>query len=76
MKIVVDADVSNVAEFMIRNVPAAKLQSVARSISQLGDLLWAHHATPIVKPLRAFKLEQDDPSLNAADLPERQVTAI
>lgn len=80
MKISVDTDVSKVAEFMIRNVPAAKLQSVARNLSQLADLVWSHHAIPAVKPFRAFQLEQDGPNLNAndatLDLSERRADAM
>jgi hypothetical protein len=80
MKITIDRDVAKVADFMIRNVPAAKLQSVARSLSQLSDLVWAHHAVPTVKAFRPFQLEHDGPNLNAiegpADLLERPADAM
>jgi len=41
MKIFLDPDVDRVVEFMLHNVSGVKLQSVARAISQLADLLWA-----------------------------------
>jgi hypothetical protein len=74
MKIHVDADVAKVAEFMVRNVPAVKLDIVARSLVQISELLWAHHMIPIVKSVRVFAAEyhnERSPELNR-DLSKEQ----
>jgi len=41
MKLIVDEDVAKVAEFMTSNVPALRLQRVARGLMQLVDILYA-----------------------------------
>jgi hypothetical protein len=40
MKIVIDSDVSKVADFMLNNVRAAELNRVAHAIADLADFVW------------------------------------
>jgi hypothetical protein len=42
MELRMDADLQSVAEFMQANLPAAKLVSVADSLSTVARLLWSH----------------------------------
>ena len=61
MKIVVDSDVSKVAEFMLRNVKARNLQRVAHALSELSDLVWKpefYEDAPVRR--RLFSLDSDD----------------
>jgi hypothetical protein len=39
MKIVLDADVDKVAEFMMRNLKARDLRRVAHAVAQIADLV-------------------------------------
>jgi hypothetical protein len=42
VNVVLDEDVKSVAEYMQRNLPAGRLAFVAKSIGDLGPLLWGH----------------------------------
>ncbi len=48
----IDPDVQAVVAFMQRNVPAARLASVADAISKLSRLLWGQYETEAVAALR------------------------
>jgi hypothetical protein len=43
MNVVLDNDVNAVLEFMYRNLPANKLVSVSRGVSDLATVLWKHN---------------------------------
>jgi hypothetical protein len=53
-EIVFDEDVRAVAEFMLANVAAAKLVSVASAVAQIAPVLWGHYAQ---EPVRALTLQ-------------------
>lgn len=40
MKILIDSDVTKVADFMVNNVRAAELNRVAHAIADLADFVW------------------------------------
>jgi hypothetical protein len=50
-ELVIDSDVKRVAEYMLENVEAAKLLSVANAVAQLAPLLWGHHERVEVRAL-------------------------
>lgn len=50
-QLVIDSDVKSVAEYMLENVEAAKLLSVANAVAQLAPLLWGHHERVEVRTL-------------------------
>jgi hypothetical protein len=62
MKIVVDADVSNVAEFMMRNVDGSRLQQVAHALADLSDLIWTPEDVRPSTTRRVFRVERGDDS--------------
>ncbi len=43
MELQIDGDLQSVAEFMQKNIPAAKLLSVAEDLPKIGRLLWARY---------------------------------
>ena len=59
MKSIVDEDVAKVAEFLTSNVPALKLQRVARGLLQLVELIYSEEyfsrVAPEAAPFRAFR---------------------
>ena len=61
MEIVIDPDVQAVAEFMQRNVPAARLASVAKALNELGPLLWGASAATPKETVRAICLREIAP---------------
>lgn len=46
-----DEDASDVLAFMVRNVPASKLVSVADAVGKLAPVLWGHHPQDEVRAL-------------------------
>jgi hypothetical protein len=53
MKLIVDEDIAKVAEFMLRNCPAVKLQKIARGLVQLGELIWPEQYPWLERPFFA-----------------------
>jgi hypothetical protein len=51
MDFLIDDDLRVVAEFMQRNVAAAKLVPVAEAVHALAPLLWGHYSRDDVMPL-------------------------
>ena len=74
MKLVVDEHVAKVAEFMVRNVPAMKLQKVARGLLQLTDLIyseeWFSQVSPESGPFNAFSVELTSLCSGASQRPQ------
>ncbi len=60
MKIILDPDVSKVAEFMMRNVKARDLRRVARALAQMADLVWQPELLDLSARLRPFTLSLSD----------------
>jgi hypothetical protein len=60
MKIVVDADVSQVAEFMMRNVDGSRLCRVAHALAELSELVWKPEDTQPAERRLSFKIERGD----------------
>jgi hypothetical protein len=54
-KLIVEDDVMSVLEFMQRNIPTAKLCSVASRLPEIGRLLWGHYPQ---EPLIAVHLSE------------------
>jgi len=52
MDLELDSDVQAVAEFMMQNIPAAKLVAVARALVELAPLFWGHFTPEHVRALR------------------------
>lgn len=69
MKIVVDPDVQKVLEFMQANIPASKLQNVAKGVADLAYFAWGHFDSEDLALLRL----QSEPIL--ADDPHTQSSA-
>jgi len=57
MKILIDADVAKVAEFMMRSIPGTRLQPVACAVARLANCLWSEYYDG--KQLMAFEIERD-----------------
>jgi hypothetical protein len=51
MEVHLDPDVQAVAEFMQRNIPAARLQGVANGIRDLAPILWGRYEKESVAAL-------------------------
>jgi hypothetical protein len=47
-----DEHVRSVMDFMIQEIPAARLVGVAAGIAQCAPLVWAEHQQEPVQPLR------------------------
>jgi hypothetical protein len=62
MKIVIDADVSQVAEFMMRNVDGSRLCRVAHALAELSDLVWKAEDTQPTERRVPFKIERGNDS--------------
>jgi hypothetical protein len=59
MKLILDADLAKVAEFMLRNVEARRLLTVALALGQLANLCWTPESFDSSEP-RLFNLEVYD----------------
>lgn len=57
-----DADLVAVAAFMQRNLPAAKLVSVANALAAVAPLMWGHYLS---EPVVALALERE--TISACD---------
>jgi len=62
MKIVVDTDVSQVAEFMMRNVDGSRLRRVAHALAELSELVWKPEDVQPSEKQRSFKIERGNDS--------------
>jgi hypothetical protein len=51
MELVFDVDARAVFEFMLANVPAAKLVAVANAVAQIAPVLWGHYKSEEVRAL-------------------------
>lgn len=69
MRIFLDPDIDRVAEFLLHNVPAAKLHRVAHELAKLADLLWQE--VPEGTRYRPFQWECSD-ALTAQDVDRSQ----
>lgn len=47
MRLKLQADIQDVAEFMQRTIPAARLVSVAAGLHAIAPLLWGHYRTAL-----------------------------
>jgi hypothetical protein len=68
-ELVLEKDVQAVCEFMLANMSAAKLVSVANAVAQLAPVLWGHYPR---EEVRTFTWEW--PAISACD-PRTQSTA-
>lgn len=57
MKILIDGDVAQVAEFMMQNIRARELRRVAHALVQVADLMWTDCIQP--EQIHSFRLERD-----------------
>lgn len=62
MQLQFDPDVQAVAEFMQRNIEAARLVSVAAAVAALAPILWGRYAAEPVVPLA---LGEHQPSITS-----------
>jgi hypothetical protein len=51
MELVLDQDVRAVCEFMLANMPAAKLVSVAKAMAEIAPVLWGHYPAEEIRAL-------------------------
>jgi hypothetical protein len=51
MELALDQDVRAVCEFMLANMPAAKLVSVAKAMAEIAPVLWGHYPTEEIRAL-------------------------
>jgi hypothetical protein len=69
MKVVVDADVQAVLEFMWASVPATRVVRVAQAIPELARLLWTDDPQEPFMAIRlepSIKKDQENPSHSSA----------
>jgi len=52
MKIEVDPDLQGAAEWMQRNIPAAKLVAVASGLASFAPLLWGQYQPEAIQAIR------------------------
>jgi hypothetical protein len=58
MNLKLDDDVRAVADFMVANIPAGRLVSVANCVSTIAPAIWGHHKSEPVVTIRLVEPRQ------------------